>query len=352
MIGAVTPEFGGIMFSPVGGQTLASIVGRTPTLKATKLSPDLGADIYLKLEGANPTGSVKMRAAEGMVRSAIDRGHLPPGRAVVEPSSGNLGLALAMVCASHGIKCFLVVDPRMTDYSRSVMERYGAEVELVTEPDSNGSWQGSRVARARQIAADTGALLLFQYANSDNPASHAQTAREILDSLGEAPDSCVVGVSTGGQLTGIGTGLAELGAPTEMVGVDVEGSSIFGGRYSAYRLRGLGLSWWPENLDASVLDRAYRIPEKQAFAAARFVARRQQVASGGSAGAILLAAFREASNLRPGQRVLAVVPERADRYLEQFYSEQWLRSNSLEGDWTEHDFVQVAQSLRPLPKSW
>lgn len=328
---------------------LLHLIGNTPLLRASHLRPRGGAEILLKLEGANASGSVKARAALNMILAARERGELPPGRAVVEPSSGNLGLALAMVCASLSIRCFLVVDPRMTEFSRSLMSRYGAVVETVRTPDENGSWQGSRLAAARRIANVEGALLLFQYSNPDNARSHEQwTAREILAQMPVAPDVCVVGVSTGGQLSGIAHGLRSSGAKTRMVGVDVNGSSIFGGRYSAYHLRGLGLSWWPGNLDPDAIHEVYRVDESFAFSAARFLARHEGILSGGSAGAVLSACIAEATKLGRDKAVVGVVAERGDRYLRQFFDNEWCVEHGIEIDEDFHHWFTQAQSLAPL----
>lgn len=329
------------------------LIGNTPLVHASHFRPKHGATISLKLEGMNATGSIKARAARRMVLEAMERGDLWPGRPLVEPSSGNLGLALAMVSASLGIECHLVCDPRMTDYSKRVMAAYGATVHTVDMPDENGSWQGSRLARAGEIAESLGALMLIQYSNPDNALAHAiETAPEILAQLESPPDVCVVGISTGGHMTGLGRAFRARGANTRMVGVDVEGSSIFGGTYEAYRLRGLGLSWWPGNLDPDVIDDVYRIPEKYAFATARLLARREAIVSGGAAGAVLMAATAEAANLDPTQRVLAIVAERGDRYLRNFYSHNYRAANDLDLDLSLAEWTEYVGQLEPIERVW
>ncbi|GAA0615970.1 pyridoxal-phosphate dependent enzyme [Kutzneria viridogrisea] len=330
------------------------LIGGTPLLAPSNLRIAGGADLLLKLEGFNASGSVKARPALNMIRAAQARGDLPPGRPVVEPSSGNLGLALAMVCGWLGIECHLVVDPRMTAYSRHVMQMYGATVHQVDQPDEKGSWQGSRLARALQVVEELGALLLLQYSNPDNAAAHESlTANEIIGQLGgRVPEVCVVGVSTGGQISGLGRAFRAAGLPTEMVAVDVQGSSIFGGDYQAYRLRGLGLSWWPGNLDGEVLTRAYRVPERLAFTTARVLARREQIVSGGAAGAVLSVALREASLLGPENLVLAIVAERGDRYLGQFYQSAWRIEHDLDEDLNEAPWLAKCLDLRPLDGQW
>ncbi|MFI9385970.1 PLP-dependent cysteine synthase family protein [Kutzneria sp. NPDC052558] len=333
---------------------LLDLIGGTPLLAPSTLRLAGGADLLLKLEGHNASGSVKARPALNMLRAAQARGDLPPGRPVVEPSSGNLGLALAMCCGALGIECHLVVDPRMTPYSKHVMQMYGATVHQVEQPDEKGSWQGSRLARARRIVEEQDALLLLQYSNPDNAAAHESlTAAELIEQLdGRTPDVCVVGVSTGGQISGLGRAFRDAGLRTEMVAVDVQGSSIFGGSYQAYRLRGLGLSWWPGNLDGSVLSRAYRVPERLAFRTARVVARREQLLSGGATGAVLSVALRESAQLGPENLVLAVVAERGDRYLGQFYQQSWRVEHGLDDSLAEPDWLAACLNLRPLEGDW
>ncbi len=332
------------------GEGILGCIGNTPMMRLSGLRPPGGAEILLKLEGWNASGSVKARAAEGMLAAARQRGSLRDRQPVVEPSSGNLGIALAMVCAARGLDCTLVVDPRMTDYSTGVMTGYGAHVDCVREPDERGSWQASRLQLAREIAQVTDAYMCYQYGNPDNPATHYRTTgREIVDQLGRSPDACVVGVSTGGQLTGVGARLKEDGQ-CRMVAVDVEGSSIFGGRYRPYRLRGLGLSWWPDNLDAAVIDAAYRLSEGFAFRSALLLARATGILSGGSAGAVLAVAVAEASRLTADKAVVAVIPEQGDRYLRQFYDPAWRSEFGFQGVPDPQRWFQECRDLRPLAR--
>jgi cysteine synthase len=332
---------------------ITGCIGNTPILRTSALKPSGAGDLLLKLEGWNASGSVKARAAERMISQAEERGDLAPDQLVVEPSSGNLGLALAMVLGARGRSCALVVDPRMTAYSEGVMEAYGARVERISKPDERGSWQGSRLARARELQ-EQGAFLCYQYGNPDNPAAHYEgTGPEILEQLGQAPTVCVVGVSTGGQVSGIGRRLKEADADCRMVAVDVVGSSIFGGRYTPYRLRGLGLSWWPDNLDARYLDDAYRIDEEFAFLSALQLARHEGVCSGGAAGAIVAVAVREALVHGAESTVLAVIPERGDRYLAQFYDRQWLADLGYVTDLDVDTWVEACGRLAPVdPAAW
>jgi cysteine synthase len=334
---------------------LLNLIGKTPLLLTSKLRPEGGADIALKLEGFNATGSVKVRAAYNMLTAARERGELPPGRGVVESSSGNLGRGLAMCCAVLGIECHLVVDRPTMDHSCEVMRLYGAHVHSVDAPDEHGSWVGSRLARAREIVAETGALLLYQYGNPDNPRAHELTTTpELLSQLdGQVPDVCVVGVGSGGQISGIGRGFRAAGHDVDMVAVDTEGSSIFGGSFRSHPwLRGLGLSWRPGNLDVSVISRVYRIPDRLAFTAARVLASREQVLSGASAGAVVSAAICEAAKLGPESLVLAVIPERGDRCLEEFYDADWRRQHGMDDPPDVTEWTRRCLELTPIDPKW
>jgi cysteine synthase len=334
---------------------LLNLIGNTPLLMASNLRPEGGADIALKLEGFNATGSVKARTAYNLLTAARERGELPPGRAVVETSSGNLGRGLAMCCGIFGIECHLVVDPKITDYSRAIIKFSGAHVHSVDAPDEHGSWVASRLARAREIAADSGALMLYQHGNPDNPRAHElTTAPELLSQLdGRVPDVCVVGVGSGGQISGLGRAFRAAGHDVEMVAVDIEGSSIFGGTHRTIQwVRGLGLSWWPDTLDGDVISRVYRLPARLAITSARMLASRQQLLSGGSAGAVVSVALREAAKLGPESLVLGIIAERGDRYLKEFYDADWRRQHGIDDPLDITEWTQRCMQLTPLDPKW
>jgi cysteine synthase len=335
------------------GEGISGCIGATPMLRLLTLRPAGCAEIFAKLESFNVTGSVKARAARHMLTAAERTGKLDGSRPVVEPSSGNLGLALAQLCASRGYECHLVVDPRMTAYSEGVMNAYGPHVHEVVEPDERGSWQGSRLARARELVAAHDGYMCFQYGNPSNPQAHYETTGpEIVDQLGDTPCVCVIGVSTGGQASGIGRYLKEKDPDVRIVAVDVNGSCIFGGSYRAYRLRGLGLSWWPENLDGSVIDDAYVVDEELAFLSARLLARHAGICSGGAAGAIVAVGLREAARVEASGSVVVVIPERGDRYLRQFHDDDWLEANGYRGDFEVDTWIDTCLKLEPVERSW
>jgi cysteine synthase len=326
----------------------AGLIGQTPLFRASHLRTAGGAELLLKLEGVNLTGSLKVRAALEMVRAAQDAGELSAERPLVEPTSGNLGIALAAICAREGIPCHLVVDPRMTAYSWDVMATYGVTVHQVEEPDSRGSWQGSRLALARRIADEVGGHMLVQYDNEANPQAHEQaTGPEILADLGQPPDVCVIGVSTGGTVTGVGRALKRAGS-TRVIAVDVDGSSIFGGCYRAYRLRGLGLSWWPKNLAREAFDEVYSVSEDVAFTTAQLLAAREGVLTGGSGGAVVAVAAAEAARRSYAETVVAIVAERGDRYLQTVFDPAWRARYGYPDLVDEPTWLDMVSALAPL----
>lgn len=325
---------------------LLSSIGNTPLIRAEKIRPEGGAEIYFKLESYNLTGSVKARAARNMIIQAEREGLLSPNQKIVEPSSGNLGIALAAVCKELNRECILVVDPRMTSYTENIMRAYGARVEYVYEPDEYNSWQGSRLKRAKEIAEEENGYMCFQYANPNNPKAHYQsTGMEIIEQLGDSPDACVVGISTGGQITGTGKRLKDHNGNCKMIGVDVQGSSILGDKYVPYHLRGLGLSWWPLNLDPEVIDCMYQINEELAFNSSKILAKREGILSGGSAGAIVAATIKESLRLGPSKKIVAIIPERGDRYLNQFYNDDWLKNLNYRVELNFEEFVKKCYLL-------
>ena len=277
--------------------TILDRVGNTPVLKLGEFLPDDCADVYVKLEGFNPGGSVKDRAAINMLERAEEAGLLQPGGTVVESSSGNLGVALAMACAVKKYHCIIVTDPRTTEYNRTMLKALGADVRVadVLNP-VDGTYQENRMDVARELAASIpGAYMPWQYGNPWNPGAHVNaTAKELFDDFDGGPDAMVASVSTAGQVTGIGTGLKALGAETEIVGVDVVGSVVFGGEKQPFSMTGMGLGFVPENLDERMVDKAYLVDTDPCFTAVRIVGKQYGILLGGSSGAAIFAAMHVA----------------------------------------------------------
>jgi 2,3-diaminopropionate biosynthesis protein SbnA len=309
-------------------------IGRTPLVRLLRLPDERCAGIYLKLEGLNPTGSVKARTALGIVLDAERTGRLRQGGTIVESSSGNLGIALAMIAAARGYRAIIVTDEQVNQVNLAMMRAYGAEVVIAEGWDARGGYQQKRLDTARRIAWETpGAILCYQYTNPANPRAHyATTAQELLADLRQF-DCLVVAVSTGGQITGIGSRVREAQPGVQIVAVDSQGSAIFGGKPEPQLIRGVGLPWKPSNLDLGLVDESYKVGDEDACIAARVLARTEGIMCGGSSGMVLLVALRKARELGPNHSVVAVMADRGEKYFDQIFNDAWME---------EHGFTVAA----------
>lgn len=282
----------------------------------------------VKLEGHNPGGSIKDKNAVYLVTCAEMEGHLRPGGTIVESSSGNFGVGLAMVGAARGYRVMIVVDAKTSPAFRRMLTAYGAELVDVplSEADEHGSMQKARMRRAKELAASIpGAWYPCQHLNPQNPDAHAAfTAREIAAALGGNIDAVVVGVSTAGQIMGIARHLRPRFPHLKIIGVDVEGSVILNAPPKPYKMTGLGLSFVPPNLDTQLLHSGFIVPESLAYSVCHALAKREGLLLGASTGAIVASGLRVAATLGPGSRVLMVSPDGGDRYLETVYDATWL----------------------------
>ncbi|MEW6280205.1 MAG: cysteine synthase family protein [Candidatus Eremiobacterota bacterium] len=307
-------------------------VGAVPIVRLHRLSSICrSAYCYLKLEGCNPGGSIKEKNAVFLVDQAEARGELLPGGTIIESSSGNFGVALAMIGAARGYRVIIVVDKKTTPAFRRTLMAYGAELEEVSEhlADPSGSMQRARMARARELAEGlSGAWYPCQHLNPDNPRAHAlYTAREIHAAFPEGFDCLVVGVSTGGQLSGLASYLCPLFPSLKVVAVDVSGSVILGTPPAPYKMTGVGLAFRPPNLNYGAIHTGYVVPETLAYSVCHALARREGLLLGASTGAIVAAGLRAARDLPPGSQVLMLNPDRGERYLDTVYNPDWLTGN-------------------------
>jgi cysteine synthase A len=290
-------------------------------------------DLYLKLESCNPGGSIKEKNAAYLIKQAEAAGLLAPGGTIVESSSGNFGIGLAMMGAARGYRVLIVVDAKTSPAMRQMLMLYGAELVDVplTEADAHGSMQEARMRRAALLARTIpGAWYPCQHFNPLNAEAHARTTGpEIEAAFGGPPDVIVVGISTAGQLGGLVAYFQRRGAPVRFVGVDVAGSAILGTPRHPYKLTGLGLSFTPPAFDAAMLDAGYSIPDRLAISVCHSIARREGLLLGASTGAIVAAGVAYAARLNGRQRVLMLNPDRGERYLETFFNPDWLAAQAM-----------------------
>ena len=297
------------------GAEASAVVGETPLVLLDRMAEGLGGEVCAKLEYFNPGGSVKDRIGVAMVDAAEEQGLLRPGRSVVvEPTSGNTGIALAMVCAARGYKLILTLPEGMSRERAKLLRAYGAEVRET--PSLGGMTEA--VELAREIAEQRKGFVPQQFSNPANPEVHRQTtAEEIWADTGGEIGAFVAGVGTGGTITGVGRMLRERSPETLVVAVEPASSPVLsGGAPGPHKIQGIGAGFVPEVLDRSVVDEVLTVDDEEALETARLTAQREGILSGISAGANIRAALEVAA--RPemdGRRVVTVVCDSGERYM-------------------------------------
>jgi len=289
------------------------LIGATPVVRLNRLVPQGSATIYLKLENANPGGSVKDRIALGMIQEAETRGALRPGMKLLEATSGNTGIGLAFVAAGKGYPITLVMPDTMTVERRALLKAYGAA--LVLTPGSLG--MKGAVDKAEELAsADPSFFLVRQFENPANPDAHRRTtALELLEQVPEL-DAFVAGIGTGGTLTGVGEVLAQHKPGTLVVAVEpVDSPLLTQGKAGPHKLQGIGANFVPPILNRAAYHRVEDVAYEDALRVARRLAREEGLLTGISTGAIVHAALKVAAELGPGKTVVAVLCDTGERYL-------------------------------------
>ncbi len=283
------------------------------------------SQLFLKLEGMNPAGSVKLKSALGMVEDAERKGVLWPGGRIVESSSGSLGIALAVIAASRGYRFTCVTDPNVSPQSLALIRALGSEVVEVTSRDHNGGYLGTRIALIREMtAADPGLVWLNQYANPANAQAHARrTATSILKNIGHV-DVLLVGAGTTGTLMGCTRHFRMFSPWTTIVAVDTAGSVTFGGPPGPRHIPGLGTSRRPELVRPEQVDEVVLVDEPDAVRMCRRLAREHGLPLGGSTGSVLAALESMADRIPAGSRVVALSPDMGDRYVRTIYDDVWV----------------------------
>jgi cysteine synthase len=317
-------------------QDFTQAVGAVPIVRLNQVSQQCQQhNLYFKLESCNPGGSIKEKNAICLVDRAEADGLLRSGGTIVESSSGNFGIALAMVGAVRGYDVKIVIDAKTSNTMRRILSAHGAQLVEVplTAADSHGSMQVARMEKARELASNIpGAWYPCQHLNPHNPDAHEiYTAREIESAFNGAPDVIVIGVSTAGQIAGISRYFKQRYPSTKIIGVDVAGSAVFGTPRFPYKMTGLGLSFVPPNFDPNLLDVAYTVSDRIAFSFCHQIAQLEGLLLGASTGAILAGGLAYAqANSNRNLSILMLNPDRGDRYLETVYDRDWLQANQIE----------------------
>jgi len=292
---------------------LSELIGQTPMLRLKRLAVPGGADIYAKLEFLNPGGSVKDRAALGILLDAERRGAIQPGGTAVEATAGNTGVGLALVGVNRGYRVVLFVPEGFAEEKCILMRGLGAEVHRT--PEAGGMAEAIRVAK-ELVASTPGAMMAGQFENQANPDYHAATtAREIVEQMEGRVDGFVAGSGTGGTFSGIARTLKLECPGVRTVAVETEGSVLGGGPKGPHKVEGIGASFVPKTFDYGVADKIQMVTDKDAFAMVARLGREEGLLGGSSAGAAVFAAVELAATMQPGQRVVTIIPDSAERYL-------------------------------------
>ena len=294
-------------------EDILELVGDTPLLHLHRLATAGAADVYAKLEYLSPGGSIKDRAAVGIITRAERSGRLREGSVIVEATAGNTGIGLALIGVNRGYRVVVFMPEKFSVEKRILMQALGAELHLT--PDEDGM-EGA-IRRARNFAAGTpGAFMAGQFSNPANPDYHYETTgREIYEQMDGRLDAIAIGAGTGGTFTGVARYLKRHLVHLWAVTVETEGSVYGGGKAGPHQVEGIGASFIPEIYDASLCDEVIAVQDADAFAMVRELAAREGVFSGSSGGANVWAALRIAQRLGPGKRVVTVIPDSAERYL-------------------------------------
>ena len=311
-----TTEFARPLIRPKIASSALDLIGNTPLVRLDRLAGDDCATILAKLESLNPGGSVKDRIALSMIEKAERDGSIKPGDTIVEPTSGNTGIGLALVAAVKGYRLVLTMPESMSVERRNLLALFGAEIVLT--PAAEG--MTGAVNAAQQLVDEHKYFMPQQFMNPANPQIHRETtAREVLDAVGEEIDAFVGGVGTGGTITGVGEVLKAKMPRVQVIAVEPSRSPVLsGGKAGPHRIQGIGAGFVPGVLNSDVIDEIITVADEDAFATAREIARKEGLLVGISSGAAAFAALQVARRLGRGKTVVVVLPDTGERYLSMF----------------------------------
>lgn len=293
---------------------ITELIGDTPLVRLNRLAPEAGAAIYAKVESFNPGGSVKDRICLSMVNEAERQGRLKPGGTIVEPTSGNTGIGLALVSAVRGYKLILVMPESMSMERASLLSSYGAQLVLTA------AWEGMKgsIKEAESIVAQNPSYFMpDQFSNPANPAMHRQTtALEIWDALDGRVDAFVAAVGTGGTITGCGEVFKERNRDVQVVAVEPAGSPVLsGGDPGPHKIQGIGAGFIPKVLNRTILDRVMTVTDDEAYQTCKLLSKKEGLLVGISSGANVFVAQKVAAEIGPGKNVVTILCDTGERYI-------------------------------------
>ncbi len=334
---------------PQVADSVMDLVGNTPMVRLSRIGRHVPCEILGKCEFMNPGGSVKDRIGVRMVLDAEREGRIRPGDTLIEPTSGNTGIGIAMAGAVRGYRVIITMPEKMSREKQVVLEALGAEI-IRTPTDVSFDSPDSHIGVARRLKeVIPNSHILDQYGNPSNPLAHEEgTAVEILAQTGGKVDAVVMGAGTGGTITGVAKAIKKQVPSCKIIGVDPEGSILAGpGDVKSYKVEGIGYDFIPEVLDRELVDRWIKTNDKDSFRAARQMIRQEGLLVGGSSGSAMWAALRVAEEMEEGQRLVVILPDSVRNYMTKYVDDAWMRQHGfLQADW---EVGTIADVVRALP---
>ena len=309
------------------GEGILSTIGNTPLVKLSRIFEDSPFELFAKLEGLNPGGSAKDRSALNLLKAAMKEGKVRPNTVIIESSSGNLGIGLAQVCCYYGLRFICIVDPKTTQQNIQIIKAYGAEIDLVSEPDPiTGEFLQARIDRAKALLRSIkDSFWPNQYANPANVEAHYHTTMpEIVTALNGKLDYLFCATSSCGTVRGCSEYARDHKIKTKIVAVDAVGSVIFGGKPGKRLIPGHGASRRPELFTTAMADEYIRVTDLDCVVGCRRLLRKEAILVGGSSGGVLTAIGKFKRRIRPGTVCVAILHDRGERYLDTVYSDDWV----------------------------
>lgn len=309
-------------------ENILETIGRTPVVKINRLGQELQCELYAKCEYFNPGGSVKDRIGYEMIKQAELEGRIKPGDTLIEPTSGNTGIGIALTGAVLGYKVIITMPEKMSQEKQSTLERLGATIYR-TPTEVASDHPDSHISLAKRLQKKIpNSHILDQYANPNNPNAHYNgTAMEIIEDFGKELDMVVAGVGTGGTISGIAKRLKEHYPHIKIIGVDPEGSILGGGtEIKSYQVEGIGYDFFPDVLNNNLIDRYIKTNDADSFRTARQLIQEEGLLVGGSSGAAMWGALQAAKTLGKGQKCLVILPDSIRNYMSKFASDQWMKT--------------------------
>jgi len=325
-------------------------VGNTPMVRLSRIGRDLPCELFGKCEFLNPGGSVKDRIGVRMLLDAEREGRIKPGDTLIEPTSGNTGIGLALAGAVKGYRVVITMPEKMSHEKQVVLEALGAEI-IRTPTEAAWDAPESHIGVAKRLnEVIPNSHILDQYANPSNPLAHDEgTGREILEQTGGKIDACVISAGTGGTITGIARALKRELPNVEIIGVDPVGSILAGpAEIKSYKVEGIGYDFIPDVLDRDLVDRWVKTQDRESFQTARQIIRQEGLLVGGSSGSAVWAALQVCKEMKAGQRVVVILPDSVRNYLTKFVDDAWMRRNGFtKSDWEVGSIADIVRAMPP-----